>query len=83
MSLLKDSSGLGLTIAGLEHQGLEGLVVSSIIPNGPADKSKQIRIGDRILEVLANCIGRAGLTIQTILSKLTWLTEWSGLTILF
>ena len=51
VDLKKDSGGLGIEIAGVEHEGLQGIVISSIVVGGPADKTKKMRIGDQILRV--------------------------------
>ena len=51
VDLKKDSGGLGIEIAGVEHEGLQGIVISSIVVGGPADKTKKMKIGDQILRV--------------------------------
>jgi multiple PDZ domain protein len=51
VELKKDSSGLGIEIAGVEHQGMQGIVISSIVRGGPADKTKKMRVGDQVLKV--------------------------------
>ncbi|CAG0884006.1 unnamed protein product [Cyprideis torosa] len=51
--LIKDSLGLGITIAGYvcEEQGLRGVFVKNISRDSAADRSKMIRINDQIIEV--------------------------------
>ena len=51
VELKKDASGLGITIAGAEQHGLQGIVVTSITPRGPADCSGKMRTGDQVLTV--------------------------------
>ena len=51
VELKKDASGLGITIAGAEQHGLQGIVVTSITPRGPADCSGKMKTGDQILTV--------------------------------
>ena len=51
VELKKDSSGLGITIAGVEQHGLQGIVVTSITAKGPADCSGKMATGDQVLTV--------------------------------
>ena len=53
--LVKDSQGLGITIAGYvgesPHDELSGIFVKSVTPNSAAERDGKIHINDQIIEV--------------------------------
>lgn len=53
--LIKDSQGLGITIAGYVGESpqdeLSGIFVKSVTPNSAAERDGKIRINDQIIEV--------------------------------
>ena len=53
--LVKDSQGLGITIAGYVGESpqdeLSGIFVKSVTPNSAADANGKIRVNDQIIEV--------------------------------
>ncbi|KAL1449288.1 hypothetical protein WDU94_000495 [Cyamophila willieti] len=53
VDLVKDSQGLGITIAGYvcEKEELSGIFVKSICEGSAADKCGQIQVNDRIVQV--------------------------------
>jgi len=53
VTLEKDTSGLGITIAGYtcEQEEISGIFIKSITPGSPADRSGKIRILDQIFAV--------------------------------
>lgn len=54
--LVKDSQGLGITIAGYVGESpedeLSGIFVKSVTPNSAAERDGKIHINDQIIEVI-------------------------------
>ncbi len=62
--LEKQFEGIGVVLS----EGIEGLVITAVVPKGPADNSKQIEAEDILLEVNGKSVERFG--FDTVLQEM-------------
>lgn len=65
LSLEKQFEGIGIVIS----EGVEGFIISNILPNSPADKSQSLSINDTLIEINGKSI--EGFSLEEVMQELS------------